>query len=75
MAMMKEEDIQTADDLLSYILEFQDVIYVREQVNGKWGSFSLEELPDDLRQNHVNRFLDEGRIPFRLKRDAEQSGD
>jgi len=70
-SFMQLEDIQTPQDLFAYIIEYQDAIYVREQIDGKWGSFALNELPDDVRQRHIIRFLDEGRVPVRIKRDDE----
>lgn len=47
-------------------LENLDTIFVREQVNGKWGSFSLRELSEDLREKHIQRFEDERRNPVRV---------
>ena len=59
----------TRDDLGRYIEENADVIYVREKVDGRWGNFSLKELPIDLALKHKQRFLDEGRIPVVVKRE------
>jgi len=38
-------------------------IYVREEVNGKWDSYALTELPAELAILHVLRFIAEGRMP------------
>ena len=64
---MLRKDITTRDDLGRYIEENASAIYVREKVNGRWGSFSLVELPVDLAMKHKQRFLDEGRLPVLLK--------
>lgn len=48
---------------VDYCTMFADQIYVREQVNGKWDSYSLAELPGHLALAHVRRLLFEGRDP------------
>lgn len=47
-------------------LDNLDTIFVRECINGKWGSFSLRELPEDVRERHIQRFVNEGREPHRI---------
>lgn len=64
---MKREDIQTLDDLSAFIEENSKYIFVRERVDGRWGSFSLEELPVELALQHRKRFLDGGIIPVVVK--------
>lgn len=68
MRNMLREDVVTRDDLARYIEENADMIFVREEVGGKWGSFSLKELPIELAMKHKQRFLDEGRVPHMVKR-------
>ena len=65
--------IHTVADLATYLRVHADSIYVREQVNGKWGSYSLAELAGIDKQlafEHVLRFVDnfaaEGSIPHRI---------
>lgn len=43
-----------------------DVIFVREKVGGKWGNYSLRELPEALRERHIQRFCAENREPVRM---------
>ena len=66
---MLRSDVVTRDDLGRYIEENADIIYVRENIDGRWGNFSLKELPIDLALKHKQRFLDEGRIPVVVKRE------
>lgn len=53
-------------DIRKLCMDNLDVIFVRETLNGKWGSFSLRELPEDLREKHIRRFVDENREPIRI---------
>lgn len=68
---MLRSDVVTKDDLARYIEENADIIYVRENIDGRWGSFSLKELPIDLALKHKQRFLDEDRIPAVVKREGD----
>lgn len=68
---MEPENVKSADDLLDYIEAHSRGIYIREKVNGEWGSFSLAELPGDLAIKNAFRFLREGTVPLRLKEDGE----
>ena len=63
---MKASDIETVDDLRAYIEMYRKQIYIREYIDGKWGSYNLDEIPKELADAHIKRFLDEGRIPVRL---------
>ena len=42
------ENPKTLEELCDYIFEYKDVIFIREQIDGKWGSYSLLELPTEL---------------------------
>jgi len=63
---------ETLEELCDYIVQYSDVIYVREQVNGKWGSYSLKELPSELALKHAIRFIKEGIVPVRILREGER---
>lgn len=43
------------------------LIFVRERVNEKWGSYSLKELGKDILLQHAKRFWDENRLPVMLR--------
>lgn len=58
---------ETIGDLCDYISLWKHSIYVREQVNGKWDSYALTELPSNKAIDHTLHFVKEGRIPVRLK--------
>lgn len=66
-----EEEIQSLEDLLAYILEYEDVIFVQEKIGEKCPIFALKDLDVKTKARHIWRFLDDGRIPFRLKREGE----
>jgi hypothetical protein len=53
---------KTLDELLNYIEANLDGIYIREQVNGKWGSYALTEMPVERAIAHAFRFVREARI-------------
>lgn len=42
--------------------------FVREQVDGKWGTFPLEELGADKTLEWARRWWDENRMPIMLKK-------
>ena len=69
--IVREEEIQSLKDLLAYILEYEDVIFVREKINGEWDAVALKDLEVKTKARHIWRFLDDGRIPARLKREGE----
>jgi len=54
------------EDLCDYIVSHAAEIYVREKVGGRWGAYSLAELPGELAVKHALRFVREGRIPVRV---------
>jgi len=62
------EVILNTNDLCDYILKYAQDIYVREQINGKWGGYALTELPPQKAIEHTLRFIKEGHIPVRTKR-------
>ena len=57
------------EELMNQIEENLDSIFVREQLNGKWGSYSLAELPAPLGIKHAFRFLRENRAPVMVNLD------
>ncbi len=59
------------DELCDYIVKYADDIYVREQIDGKWGSYSLVEIPTGMALKHAMRFIKEGRVPHRMIRSEE----
>ena len=63
---MEAHNVRTLDDLTAYIEEHADTIYVREQVDGRWGAYSLAELPSKLAIKHVLRFVRESFVPARM---------
>ncbi len=67
------EKITTQQELMDYIQEYCDVIPVREQVNNKWGNYFLIDLSVKDAVKHIMRFLKEGKIPYRTKRNKEVS--
>lgn len=64
---MEANDIGTPKELANYISLYKDSIYVREQVDGEWGAYSLTELPANLAIDHALRFIQEQRIPARIR--------
>lgn len=51
-------------NLCDHIATNAGSIAVREQIDGKWGSHFLTELPVELAIKHVLRFVKEERVPF-----------
>jgi len=59
---------KTIEELCDYILKYADCIAVRENVDGKWGSYWLTELPTKLALKHALSFIKERRIPYMVLR-------
>lgn len=60
---MNERDQHIAE----IVLEHADRIYVRDEMDGKWGSYALTELPVSKALAHAFRFILEGRVPVVVK--------
>jgi len=69
---MKNGLPETLEELCDYIVKYAHLICVREQIDGKWGSFFLTELPVDKALSHALRFIKEGHVPVRLKEEWER---
>lgn len=66
---MTVDDVKSLSDLAKYIDTYQDTIFVRTEVKGKVGSYSLSELPTKLALKFALGFIQEGRVPYRLRVD------
>lgn len=60
------------EDLREYCKRYADLIYVREQIDGKWASYSLSEMPAEMVERHIRRWFLEGHVPHRLLTMEEQ---
>lgn len=63
---------ESLNERCDYILKFCDDIYVREQINGKWGRYRLSEIPARLALKHAMTWIKEGTIPHRVIRNETQ---
>jgi len=52
---LAKEQAQAAETDREYIEQWADNIYVREQVDGKWGAYALSALPPKLAMRHAMR--------------------
>ncbi len=57
MKMSLENLPEELGEVINKIENNADEIYVREEINGKWGSYSLTELPAKLAIKHALRFI------------------
>ena len=51
------------------------LIFVREQVDGKWGSYSLKELGDEKTLEWARRWGKENRMPVMIKEEMYEKSD
>jgi len=71
---MRIEDIKTEKDLIDYIKEYEDVIYVRafNPIIKKFCATPMKDLSTIdyfyFRDQFVRAFLEFGAVPIRLKR-------
>ena len=71
-AGMRQEDVQSIEDLCDWIETYKDAIYVRASFpNGEVANVALNKLPVDMAIEHTLRFLREGRLPVIVTSDAE----
>ena len=47
------------------------MIFVREKIGEEWDAVALSDLDVKTKARHIWKFLDDGRIPARLKREGE----
>lgn len=64
--IMSEERPESLEELCDYIVKYCDDIYVREIVDGKWGSYKLTELPPKVMLTNVMRWIKDGECPYRV---------
>jgi len=69
---MDPKDIASQADYWMYCTIHSKSIFVREEVDGKWSSVSLENLPPARRAHHINRMMVAGIVPTRIKTEEEQ---
>ena len=62
------KDVWTINRLCDYIVENADRIAVRTQIDGKWGSYFLTELPIKEALHQAMRFIKESRVPVVMKK-------
>ena len=61
---MVESGVQ---ELMQFLQLHANEIHVREEINGKWGNYTLAELPGNKAMMHMAQFIEEGRRPLILK--------
>ena len=71
---MIPEDMQTKADCWEYCTLYSASIYVRAELKGKRGAYSLEELPPAERVACIKRLIESGVVPTRLPSDDEIAG-
>lgn len=57
------KDKMTFEELNAYCRIYKDVIYVRALVDGKWGSHTLDELPESTVSACIQHWHLEGKVP------------
>lgn len=61
------------EELLWYIRRYEDGIFVREQIDGKWDSVALSALSPKRWAYYLDQWLTDGHIPVRVKEDSEMA--
>lgn len=72
---MSEDLPENLYELCDYIVKYADDIYVREQIDEKWGSYSLSEIPVKLALKHATTWIKEGRLPYRVVKEKEEENE
>ena len=70
MTNKTEKDLPNSlEELCDYIVKWSNDIVVREQFDGKWGAYTLSELPAKLALKWAMTFIKERTVPHRIVRD------
>jgi hypothetical protein len=56
----------TLEEVLEYCGRYADTIIVREQVAGKWGDYSLAQLPAEKVSAYAHMWWGQRRLPHRI---------
>lgn len=62
----KLDEPQSIEELCDYIVRYASTIAVREEVEGRWGSHFLTELPAQKAIERALEFVRSGRVPTRM---------
>jgi hypothetical protein len=63
---MRPQDITTEGEYWEYCTLYSDKIFVREEVEGKWQSVSLNDLSPQRRAVRIKEMLNRNHIPVRI---------
>lgn len=66
------DDPKDLAEWLWRLRRYENGIYVREQVDGKWTNARLSDLPPERWAFHVARWLDGGVLPCRVLEEHER---
>ena len=66
--MMKPQDMTFAE-FLAYCKEHGRTIFVRAQLNGKWGSYSFGQISPQSQRETAEGWYRNNHTPFRVKED------
>lgn len=62
----------TLEELLDYCIRYSASIFVREEMEGKWDSYALQELPTRKALEHIRRWHQTGHHPVRVLAEGEK---
>lgn len=71
MAKITSEEVTDAIELLRYVFDWQDDIYISVEVDGKLQPASFAEASSEDKARHLHRWLSEGIIPVRVLREVQ----
>jgi hypothetical protein len=54
------------EEFIRYCWDNADTIFVREQLNGHWGAYSLNELSKAMADGWIETWWRENRVPVRV---------
>lgn len=61
----------TRDEIVKYCRRYADGIFVRSEVGGKWKSVPFSELSIQSQNEHIEKWWEEDRFPYRIKEAGE----
>lgn len=71
MAKLETTDVHDLETMIRYTLEWQDDIYVRTNIDGKWGAYSFAAISVEDKAKFLAKWIEDGAIPARVLRNQE----
>ena len=63
------------NEFIDYCNKYAEYIYTRARKEGKWGSYNLNEISNNEKEEFIERMWKANRLPVRLRTEEELNND